>query len=191
MGNDGYDSTTSLAKYKKKAAKVLGGRSASSDISLSNIVRIAAGKEFSAALKSNGMIVVWGNNEYGQLGINANGLRNQPVKVITRNSKNLENVIDISLGANHALALTFDNSLYAWGANDRRQQTMRKERDKVRRETLGKFFFDLAKLMFTTMVLGEMLLLAKDIGDINNWGMLNIGILGTYLLARVGNRILK
>jgi hypothetical protein len=41
------------------------------------------------------------------------------------------------------------------------------------------------------MVLGEMLLLAKDIGDINNWGMLNIGILGTYLLARVGNRILK
>ena len=121
VGNDGYDSTTSLAKYKKKAAKVLGGRSASSDIYLSNIVRIAAGKEFSAALKSNGMIVVWGNNEYGQLGINANGLRNQPVKVITRNSKNLENVIDISLGANHALALTFDNSLYAWGANDRRQ----------------------------------------------------------------------
>ena len=75
--------------------------------------------------------------------------------------------------------------------NWERQQTMRKERDKVRRETLGKFFFDLAKLMFTTMVLGEMLLLAKDIGDINNWGMLNIGILGTYLLARVGNRILK
>ena len=70
--------------------------------------------------------------------------------------------------------------------NWERQQTMRKERDKVRRETLGKFFFDLAKLMFTTM-----LLLAKDIGDINNWGMLNIGILGTYLLARVGNRILK
>ena len=51
--------------------------------------------------------------------------------------------------------------------NWERQQTMRKERDKVRRETLGKFFFDLAKLMFTTMVLGEMLLLAKDIGDIN------------------------
>ena len=75
--------------------------------------------------------------------------------------------------------------------NRERQQKMRKERDKVRRETLGKFFFDLAKLMFTTMVLGEMLLLAKDICDINNWGMLNIGILGTYLLARVGNRILK
>ena len=72
--------------------------------------------------------------------------------------------------------------------NWERQQTMRKERDKVRRETRGKFFLDLAKLMFTTMVLGEMLLLATDI---NNWGMLNIGILGTYLLARVGNRILK
>lgn len=58
--------------------------------------------------------------------------------------------------------------------NWERQQTMRKERDKVRRETLGKFFFDLAKLMFTTMVLGEMLLLAKDIGDINNWDMIMI-----------------
>ena len=54
---------------------------------------------------------------------------------------------------------------------------IKKERDKIRRETLGKFFFDLAKLMFTTMVLGEMLLLAKDIGDINNWGMLNLSLI--------------
>ena len=121
VGSNGYDSTTSLAKYKTKATKVLGGRSASSDIYLSNIIRISAGKEFSSALKSNGMVVTWGNNDNGQLGINVNGLRNQPVKVITNNSNPLENITDISLGANHVLALAFDNSLYAWGANDRRQ----------------------------------------------------------------------
>ena len=79
--------------------------------------------------------------------------------------------------------------------NWERQQTMRKERDKVRSVLVLQVKVvetdEVFKLMFTTMVLGEMLLLAKDIGDINNWGMLNIGILGTYLLARVGNRILK
>ncbi len=89
---------------------------------MSNIIRISAGKEFSSALKSNGMVVTWGNNDNGgQLGINVNGLRNQPIKVITNNSNPLENITDISLGANHVLALAFDNSLYAWGANDRRQ----------------------------------------------------------------------
>ena len=67
------------------------------------------------------MVVTWGNNDNGQLGINVNGLRNQPIKVITNNSNPLENITDISLGANHVLALAFDNSLYAWGANDRRQ----------------------------------------------------------------------
>ena len=35
---------------------------------------------------------------------------------------------------------------------------IKKERDKIRRETLGKFFFDLAKLVFAAIVLGEILL---------------------------------
>ena len=36
---------------------------------------------------------------------------------------------------------------------------IKKERDKIRRESLGMFFFDLAKLVFAAIVLGEILLL--------------------------------
>lgn len=36
-----------------------------------------------------------------------------------------------------------------------------RERDKIRRENLGKFFYDLAKLTFAAIVLGEMLVLQK------------------------------
>ena len=39
---------------------------------------------------------------------------------------------------------------------------IKKERDKIRRETLGKFFFDLAKLVFAAIVLGEILLLQEN-----------------------------
>ncbi|WP_347566532.1 DUF6722 family protein [Parabacteroides gordonii] len=40
-----------------------------------------------------------------------------------------------------------------------------RDRDKSRRETLGKFFYDLAKLTFAAIVLGEMLVLQQDIAD--------------------------
>ena len=61
------------------------------------------------------MVVTWGNNDNGQLGINVNGLRNQPVKVITNNSNPLENITDISLGANHVLALLHLTTHYMRG----------------------------------------------------------------------------
>ncbi len=48
---------------------------------------------------------------------------------------------------------------------------IKKERDKIRRETLGKFFFDLAKLVFAAIVLGEILLLQENVFDKSCWVM--------------------
>ena len=75
--------------------------------------------------------------------------------------------------------------------NWERQQTMRKERDKVRRETLGKFFFDLAKLVFAAIVLGEILLLQENVFDKSCCVMIMTGLSVTYSLAWLGNKILK
>lgn len=66
-----------------------------------------------------------------------------------------------------------------------------RERDKIRRENLGKFFYDLAKLTFAAIVLGEMLVLQKDISDLMSWYMICVGILQTYILGYIGNKILK
>ncbi len=75
--------------------------------------------------------------------------------------------------------------------NWERQQTMRKERDKVRRETLGKFFFDLAKFVFAAIVLGGILLLQENVFDKSCWVMIMTGLSVTYSLAWLGNKILK
>ena len=66
-----------------------------------------------------------------------------------------------------------------------------RERDKSRRETLGKYFYDLSKLMFASIVLGELFILQKDINDPSGWMMIVFGGLLTYLLAWIGNKILK
>ena len=66
-----------------------------------------------------------------------------------------------------------------------------KERDKSRRENMGKFFYDLAKLTFAAIVLGEMLVLQKDMADAISWYMILIGCILTFLSAWAADRILK
>ena len=63
---------------------------------------------------------------------------------------------------------------------------IKKERDKIRRETLGKFFFDLAKLVFAAI-----LLLQENVFDKSCWVMIMTGLSVTYSLAWLGNKILK
>lgn len=66
--------------------------------------------------------------------------------------------------------------------NWEKQQEVKKEgleREKIGRETLGKFFYDLAKLTFATMVLGGMVSLITDLTKINYW---TLGLPGLFLL---------
>lgn len=74
------------------------------------------------------------------------------------------------------------------------QQEVKKEtreRDKTSRETLGKFFYDLAKLIFTAMVLVGAVSLIIDTTKIQHWMLLGCGIFATYLFAYIGYNILK
>ena len=67
------------------------------------------------------------------------------------------------------------------------EKSEQKERDKVSRETLGKFFYDLAKLVFTTMALvGGVSLIIEE-----PQGKQVIGLCFTTLLAYIGFLILK
>lgn len=79
------------------------------------------------------------------------------------------------------------------GTWEKQQEVKREgqEKDKIRRETLAKYFYDLSKLMFAAIVLGEMLILQQDINDSSSWLMIAFGGLLTYLSAWTGNKILK
>lgn len=123
----GFDDDTSVEQKTPK--KVTG---------LSNMVAVAAGYYFSAALSYNGTVYTWGGGnqssptvvsglqsivaiDAGQSGILAldrNGnvwqwnLGDTPTQV-----QGLNNIAVISAGGSHYLALTFYGDVYAWGGN--------------------------------------------------------------------------
>lgn len=66
-----------------------------------------------------------------------------------------------------------------------------KEKDKVRREKLAGFFFNLAQLTFAALVLGGITPLYTNAEIGVNWYVLIAGSILTVMLARVGNTILK
>lgn len=65
------------------------------------------------------------------------------------------------------------------------------ERDRSRRENLGKFFYDLAKLTFAGLVIGGIVSFSPDFENVNTLYRVFFGGISTVLFARIGNKILK
>ncbi len=72
---------------------------------LSNVVAVAQGEAHSMALTTNGTVVAWGSNTYGQTNV----------------PYNLTNVIAIAAGYYHSLALTGNGTVVGWGMNQYHQ----------------------------------------------------------------------
>lgn len=67
-----------------------------------------------------------------------------------------------------------------------------KEREKVRKEKLAGYFFNLSQFTFTTLVLGGALLFFQKL-DLSSEiiGMVLLGITSSVFFAQIGNNILK
>lgn len=81
---------------------------------LNNVVKIAAGRFFSLAVKSDGSVWTWGQNLYGQLGDGTTTDRYTPVQV---NGLTLALPAVVATGAFHCTAVKSDGSVWAWGRN--------------------------------------------------------------------------
>ncbi len=80
---------------------------------LNGVVDVEAGYYFSAALKVDGTVWTWGDNNFGQLGDdNKPNDSLFPVQVSVINS-----IVDIETGYHHTLALRADGTVWAWGYN--------------------------------------------------------------------------
>lgn len=66
-----------------------------------------------------------------------------------------------------------------------------REREKVGRETLGKFFYDLAKLAFGGMVIGGMMSMKYSESVSLTLALIFLGLVSTVALAKVGKNVLK
>ncbi len=87
---------------------------------LAGVSAIAAGGAHSLALKSDGTVVAWGSDIYGQLGNGAMIVadRSAPVEVLSIGGIGLlSNVVAIAAGNLHSLALTSVGAVVAWGTD--------------------------------------------------------------------------
>ncbi len=83
------------------------------------VADISVGNYHSLALCTDGTVVAWGANDYGQLGDGTTTQRNAPVAVSRAAGSALagKTVIAIKAGANFSLALCSDGKVVAWGLN--------------------------------------------------------------------------
>jgi alpha-tubulin suppressor-like RCC1 family protein len=79
---------------------------------LGEVSAISVGGLHSLALRSNGTVMAWGANEFGQLGDGTEAPSDVPVAV-----NGLSGVTAISTGFNHSLALLSNGTVMAWGWN--------------------------------------------------------------------------
>jgi uncharacterized repeat protein (TIGR01451 family) len=81
----------------------------------SGVIAIGAGFDHSLAVKSDGSVLAWGRNFYGQVGDAGTTDRSTPVAVSGLGIGS--GVTALSAGSGVSLALKADGSMLAWGAN--------------------------------------------------------------------------
>ena len=66
-----------------------------------------------------------------------------------------------------------------------------RERERVSKETLGKFFYDLSKLSFAALVIGSVASVVINKNNIDSYIIMSIGAFVTYIFAYIGYKIIK
>ena len=83
---------------------------------ITGMVQASGGSEHSLAVKQDGTVWAWGQNNDGQLGDGTNTSRSSPVEL-----SGISGVLRVSCGGNfassHSLAVKTDGSVWAWGEN--------------------------------------------------------------------------
>jgi alpha-tubulin suppressor-like RCC1 family protein len=109
-GQLGNSSTTDTSvPVRVDQSGVLGGKT---------VVSVAAGHSHSLALCSDGTLVSWGWNAYGQLGNDSTTSSSIPVSVIRTGELNGKVMTSMVAGYYHNLAYCADGTLVSWGRNN-------------------------------------------------------------------------
>lgn len=92
-----------------------GGQPSDIPVSIQNfsgVKAIASGKNHNLAIKNDGTVWGWGNNDKGQLDVTGPKTIIKPVQIA-----NLSNIKGVAAGESHSLALDKSGKVWAWGDN--------------------------------------------------------------------------
>lgn len=79
---------------------------------MDDIISVSCGNTFTAVIKTDGSLWMWGTNQYGQLGNGTTEISTIPIKI-------MDNVTSVSCGSwGHTAAIKTDGSLWVWGYNE-------------------------------------------------------------------------
>lgn len=81
------------------------------------VISVSVAENSNVALCSDGTLVAWGRNEFGQLGNNSTVDSSVPVAVTQTGVLTGKTVVAVKAGGAHTLALCSDGTLVAWGLN--------------------------------------------------------------------------
>lgn len=93
--------------YRTNAAQVAG---------ISNVIALAAGRNHSMALRSDGSVWCWGLGDGGRLG-DGNGGDHKRATPTQATAAGFSNVIAIAAGRDHSMALDKQGWIWVWGTN--------------------------------------------------------------------------
>jgi len=92
---------------------------------ITDVVAFGGGSGVYAIITSNGNLYTWGSNSSGNLGLGYTGnyhrMFNTEALASPRRVQGISNVVAISIGNGHSLALTAEGNLYSWGSNSHGQ----------------------------------------------------------------------
>jgi alpha-tubulin suppressor-like RCC1 family protein len=80
---------------------------------LSDAIAVAAGYDFTCAVRSGGTVQCWGHNEWGELGNGENGDAHSPGPAVV----GVAGATAVTAGGIHACALLASGAVRCWGSN--------------------------------------------------------------------------
>ena len=89
---------------------------------MENILSVAVGENHAIIIGQSGKVYAWGDNTYGQLGVNPILIKNTNRPILVELDENFASqIIDVSAGAYHTVAVTATGEVYTWGRNNKGQ----------------------------------------------------------------------